>query len=122
MLAAQSIKAGDNSLVIAGGFENMTAAPHFANVREGVKFGNGRWRTTWHDGLTCAFECWAMGNAADHIAKKYGSPAPTRTASRCRATSAPPRRPRGLVQERDRRAHRRAVHGQEEPPAPGVSA
>src|SRR4029450_2256135 len=39
MQAAQSIRAGDASLSIAGGFENMTGAPHFARVREGVKYG-----------------------------------------------------------------------------------
>lgn len=73
MLAAQSIKAGDNSVVIAGGFENMTAAPHLAHVREGVKFGNAEMKDHMQfDGLTCAFEGWAMGNAADHIAQKYG--------------------------------------------------
>jgi acetyl-CoA C-acetyltransferase len=72
MLAAQSIKAGDNQLVVAGGFENMTQAPHFARVREGVKYGP----TTMEDhmafdGLRCAFEACAMGNSADHIARKY---------------------------------------------------
>src|SRR5262245_26554324 len=36
MLAAQSIKAGENQLVVAGGFENMTAAPHFSRIRDGV--------------------------------------------------------------------------------------
>ena len=72
MLAAQSIKAGDNSIVLAGGFENMTAAPHFTKVREGVKYGNGTLVDHMaHDGLTCAFEGCAMGNSADHIAKKY---------------------------------------------------
>ncbi len=72
MTAAQSIKAGDNSLVIAGGFENMTAAPHFARVREGVKFGPTSFEDHMqYDGLRCAFECWGMTNAADHIAKKY---------------------------------------------------
>ncbi|MCA9280085.1 MAG: thiolase family protein [Phycisphaeraceae bacterium] len=72
MLAAQSIKAGDNECVIAGGFENMTAAPHFAHVRSGVKYGPATMQDVMaHDGLTCAFECWAMGNAADHIAHKY---------------------------------------------------
>ena len=39
ILAAQSIKAGDNDCVIAGGMENMTAAPHYAFIRNGVKFG-----------------------------------------------------------------------------------
>ncbi len=72
MMAAQSIKAGDNSLVIAGGFENMTAAPHFARVREGVKYGPAPMEDHMaYDGLRCAFECWPMGNAADHIAKKF---------------------------------------------------
>jgi acetyl-CoA C-acetyltransferase len=72
MNAAQSIKAGDNDLVIAGGFENMTAAPHFARIREGVKFGPASFEDHMQfDGLRCAFECWGMTNAADHIAKKF---------------------------------------------------
>ncbi len=72
MLAAQSIKAGDNQLVVAGGFENMTQAPHFARVREGVKYGPAQMEDHMaYDGLRCAFECWAMGNGADHIAKKF---------------------------------------------------
>lgn len=72
MLAAQSIKAGDNDLVVAGGFENMTRAPHFAHVRHGVKFGSTEMQDHMvQDGLTCAFECWGMGNAADYIAEKH---------------------------------------------------
>ena len=72
MMAAQSIKAGDNDCVIAGGMENMTGAPHFAHVRQGVKFGSTEFTDVMqHDGLRCAFECWAMGDAADHIARKY---------------------------------------------------
>ena len=72
MLAAQSIKAGDNNVVIAGGFENMTAAPHFARIREGVKFGPAPMEDHMaYDGLRCAMECWGMTNAADHIAKKH---------------------------------------------------
>ncbi len=73
MMAAQSIKAGDNDVVIAGGMENMTGAPHFSHVRQGVKFGDTKLTDVMaHDGLTCAFEHWMMGNAADHIAEKYG--------------------------------------------------
>jgi acetyl-CoA C-acetyltransferase len=72
MMAAQSIKAGDNEVVSAGGMENMTGAPHFAHVRQGVKFGDTQLTDVMaHDGLRCAFECWMMGNAADHIAQKY---------------------------------------------------
>ncbi|MEO1008151.1 MAG: acetyl-CoA C-acyltransferase [Planctomycetota bacterium] len=73
MMAAQSIKAGDNHVVVAGGMENMTAAPHFAAVRTGIKYGSGELTDVMqHDGLRCAFECWMMGDAADHIARKYG--------------------------------------------------
>lgn len=72
MLAAQSIKAGDNECVVAGGLENMTMAPHYSNIRQGAKFGPATMDDHMqHDGLTCAFEGWAMGNAADHIAKKF---------------------------------------------------
>jgi len=75
MLAAQSIKAGDNDLVLAGGFENMSAAPYFAKVRDGAgapKFGPVSFEDHMqYDGLRCAFECWAMGNAADHTAKTH---------------------------------------------------
>jgi acetyl-CoA C-acetyltransferase len=75
ILAAQSIRAGDNQLVIAGGFENMTAAPHFARIRDGasgIKFGPATFEDHMqYDGLRCAVECWGMGSAADHIARKY---------------------------------------------------
>jgi acetyl-CoA C-acetyltransferase len=58
--------------VIAGGFENMTAAPHFARVREGVKYGPATMEDHMaFDGLRCAFELCAMGNSADHIARKF---------------------------------------------------
>jgi len=73
MLADQSIRAGDNSVVMAGGFENMSAAPHLAHVRAGLKFGDGALIDHMaHDGLTCAFEEWGMGFAAEHTADKVG--------------------------------------------------
>tara|TARA_B100001059_G_C17813383_1_gene573641 strand:- start:664 stop:1839 length:1176 start_codon:yes stop_codon:yes gene_type:complete len=73
MLADQSIRAGDNDLVVAGGFENMTASPHLAHVRGGVKFGDTSMIDHMaFDGLTCAFEEWGMGFAAEHIASKHG--------------------------------------------------
>jgi acetyl-CoA C-acetyltransferase len=73
MMAAQSIKAGDNHCVIAGGMENMTAAPHYSFLRDGVKFGQAPLQDHMqHDGLYCAFEEWGMTNAADYIAKKHG--------------------------------------------------
>lgn len=72
MMAATTIKAGEASLIIAGGFENMTAAPHFSRVREGVKYGPTPMEDHMaYDGLRCPFEGWPMGNAADHIARKH---------------------------------------------------
>ena len=72
MLAGQSIRAGDNDLVLAGGFENMSLAPHLEYVRIGVKFGDAKLQDHMaHDGLTCPFEGWPMGNAADHTAAKH---------------------------------------------------
>ncbi len=73
MLAAQSIKAGENDLVLAGGFESMSLAPHLEYLRTGIKFGEAKMVDHMaHDGLTCPFEGWPMGNAADYIARKHG--------------------------------------------------
>ena len=72
MTAAQSIRAGDNHVVIAGGIESMTRAPHFAALRQGVKFGPGAFEDHMaYDGLRCAFEQCMMGDSADYIAQKY---------------------------------------------------
>ncbi|MEM0982504.1 MAG: thiolase family protein [Planctomycetota bacterium] len=75
MLAAQAIKAGDAECVIAGGMENMSSAPYFVEARNGAngpKFGPVTMNDHMqYDGLRCAFEGWAMGDAADHIARKY---------------------------------------------------
>ena len=75
MQAAQSIKAGDNQLVLAGGFENMTNAPYFSRIRDGAggpKYGPVQFEDHMqYDGLRCAFEACLMGNSADYIAKKY---------------------------------------------------
>ena len=73
MRAASAIKAGDAQCIIAGGMENMTSAPHFARVREGVKYGPATMEDHMaYDGLRCAFEACAMGDSADFIAGKFG--------------------------------------------------
>ena len=73
MTADQSIRAGDNQIVVAGGLESMTRAPHYADVRSGIKFGAGALNDHMaHDGLECAFEGWGMGMAAEHTAEKHG--------------------------------------------------
>lgn len=73
MTADQSIRSGDNRIVVAGGLESMTRAPHFADIRNGIKFGPGTLQDHMaHDGLECAFEGWGMGMAAEHTAAKHG--------------------------------------------------
>ena len=72
MQASQSIKAGENKTVVAGGMENMSIAPHLAHVRGGIKFGPGTMIDHMqHDGLTCPFEGWGMGNAAEWVAEEF---------------------------------------------------
>ncbi|MCG3180301.1 MAG: Acetyl-CoA acetyltransferase [Phycisphaerae bacterium] len=74
MLAAQAIRAGDASLVLAGGMESMSRAPFLVRgLRDGVKFGDQELSDALiHDGLRCAFERWHMGCAADYIAAQRG--------------------------------------------------
>ncbi len=73
MLIAQAIKAGDIDAGIGGGLESMSLAPHLAHVRAGVKYGDSKLIDHMAaDGLTCAFECWPMGNAAEHTANQHG--------------------------------------------------
>ncbi len=70
--AAQSIKAGDTKIVVAGGMENMSSSPHLAHVRSGIKFGEGKLVDHMqHDGLTCPFENWGMGSAAEWTAEEF---------------------------------------------------
>jgi acetyl-CoA C-acetyltransferase len=72
MLAAQAIKAGDANLIVAGGAESMSRAPHLLlNSRKGTKYGDGKLVDSLvQDGLWCPFENWPMGEAADYIAIK----------------------------------------------------
>jgi len=75
MQAAQSIKAGDNTTVVAGGMENMSNSPHLSHIRNGIKFGPGELIDHMqHDGLTCPFEGWGMGNAAEWTATEFDIP------------------------------------------------
>ena len=72
MQAGTAIRAGDEDCIVAGGFENMTMSPHYAHIRTGVKYGPTQMQDSMaHDGLSCAFESWPMGNAAEHIAAKH---------------------------------------------------
>jgi acetyl-CoA C-acetyltransferase len=74
MLAAQAIRAGDAEILVAGGMESMSNAPYLLfGARNGWKYGDQKAVDAMiHDGLWCAFENWHMGEAAEHIAQKYG--------------------------------------------------
>ena len=72
MQGAQAIIAGDAEIVVAGGMENMSLIPHYAHLRNGVKFGptslvDGMQK----DGLTDAYDNNAMGVSADLCAATY---------------------------------------------------
>ena len=73
IMAAQSIAAGDNSLVVAGGMENMSLAPHLIpNSRTGTKFGGGELKDAMQwDGLWDVYSDRPMGNCAEECARKY---------------------------------------------------
>lgn len=73
MQGAQSIALGENSIVVAGGMENMSLIPHYAYMRSGTKFGpttllDGMQK----DGLVDAYDQNAMGVCGDACATEYG--------------------------------------------------
>ena len=73
VLGVQSILLGDNDVVVCGGVENMSAAPHYTkNARFGQKLGSFELEDTIiNDGLTDAFEKYHMGITAENIAEQY---------------------------------------------------
>lgn len=73
LLGAQAIKAGDASLIVAGGMENMSLAPHLLpSGRTGIKFGAGEIKDAMQwDGLWDVYSNRPMGNCAEECAKKY---------------------------------------------------
>ncbi|MFC0410281.1 acetyl-CoA C-acetyltransferase [Roseomonas elaeocarpi] len=71
-LAAQQIATGDARIVVAGGQESMTQAPHCANLRAGQKMGDLNLIDTMiRDGLWDAFNGYHMGVTAENVAEKY---------------------------------------------------
>lgn len=73
MLAAQQIMLGDADVIIAGGQENMSLAPHvMPRSRTGLRMGNGTLVDSMlTDGLLDAFHGYHMGNTAENLAEKY---------------------------------------------------
>ncbi len=71
-LGFQAILNGDSEIVVAGGQESMSMAPHCAHLRGGVKMGNFDMVDTMiKDGLWDAFNGYHMGNTAENVAKQW---------------------------------------------------
>jgi acetyl-CoA C-acetyltransferase len=71
-LAAQTILAGDNHIVVAGGMENMSMVPHYVNARTGTKLGAIKMEDGMvKDGLTDVYNQVHMGNCADKCATEH---------------------------------------------------
>lgn len=74
-LAAQAIWLEEKEIIVAGGMESMSQAPHLLwGVREGVKFGDMKMKDSMIlDGLWCAFDDQHMGMTGEVIAEKFGA-------------------------------------------------
>jgi acetyl-CoA C-acetyltransferase len=74
LLAAQSIMLGDAEIVVAGGQENMTAAPHLLpGARDGFRMGDTKLVDSMiYDGLWEIYNGYHMGMTAENVAKEYG--------------------------------------------------
>ncbi len=71
-LGYQAILNGDSDVVVAGGQESMSMAPHCAHLRGGVKMGNFEMVDTMiKDGLWDAFNGYHMGNTAENVARQW---------------------------------------------------
>ncbi len=71
-IAAQHIQLGDAAIVVAGGQESMSLAPHAAHLRQGQKMGDLKFVDTMiKDGLWDAFNGYHMGTTAENVAKKW---------------------------------------------------
>jgi acetyl-CoA C-acetyltransferase len=71
-IGMQQIQTGDADIIVAGGQESMSVAPHAQYLRGGVKMGDYRMIDTMiKDGLTDAFNGYHMGNTAENVAKQW---------------------------------------------------
>jgi acetyl-CoA C-acetyltransferase len=72
MFGAQAIRLGDAEVIVAGGMESMSNAPHLLRARGGLRYGDASLEDSLlHDGLHDPFENWVMGMAAEYIAEKF---------------------------------------------------
>ncbi len=71
-IGMQQIATGDAKIIVAGGQESMSMAPHCAHLRGGVKMGDMKMIDTMiRDGLTDAFYGYHMGNTAENVARQW---------------------------------------------------
>ena len=71
-LGYQALLAGDSDVVVVGGQESMSQAPHCAHLRNGQKMGDMKFVDTMiKDGLWDAFNGYHMGNTAENVARKW---------------------------------------------------
>jgi acetyl-CoA C-acetyltransferase len=71
-LAAQQIQDGSSTIVVAGGQESMSQAPHVMHLRDGVKMGDAKLIDTMiKDGLWDAFNGYHMGTTAENVARQW---------------------------------------------------
>jgi len=71
-MAAQAIRSGDSEIVVAGGQETMSLAPHVAHLRNGTKMGSVEFIDCMiKDGLWDAFNGYHMGNTAENVARQW---------------------------------------------------
>ena len=71
-IGMQQIAMGDAGIIVAGGHESMSMAPHCAHLRSGVKMGDFKMIDTMlKDGLTDAFYGYHMGNTAENVARQW---------------------------------------------------
>ncbi len=71
-LGYQAIRNGDANIMVVGGQESMSQAPHVAHIRDGVKMGELKFVDSMlKDGLWDAFHGYHMGNTAENVAQKY---------------------------------------------------
>ena len=71
-LGAQQIQLGSSSIVVAGGQESMSQAPHVAHLRDGTKMGDVKFIDTMiKDGLWDAFNGYHMGTTAENVARQW---------------------------------------------------
>src|SRR5213075_414873 len=72
VLGYQAIRNGDSDIIVAGGQESMSQAPHCMHLRNGVKMGDAELVDTMiRDGLWDAFNGYHMGNTAENVAQRW---------------------------------------------------